>query len=90
MNIIPLGERVLIKQLKQAEEKTKSGLILPKGSQEKKEGIIVACGEKDGKPLPLAVGDHILYTGFSSEEFELNGEKHLILDYKDIVAKVIS
>ena len=89
MNIIPLGERVLLKQLKQTEERTKSGLYLPKSKEERKEGQIVSVGsDKDGKPLPLKQGDRVIYGGYSTEELELNGEKHLIIDFKDIVAKV--
>lgn len=89
MNITPLGERVLLKQQKQAEERTKSGLYLPKSKDEKKEGIIVAVGTfTDGKPLPLKQGDRVIYGGYSSEEIEINGDKHLIIDYKDVVARI--
>jgi len=89
MNITPLGERVLLKQIKQTEERTKSGLYLPKSSQEKKEGEIIALGTfNDGRPLPLKKGDHVIYGGFSSEELEINGEKHLIVEFKDIVARI--
>lgn len=89
MNIIPLGERVLLKQLKQTEERTKSGLYLPKSTQERKEGQIVSVGtDKNGNTLPLKKGDHVIYGGYSTEEIEVDGEKHLIIEFKDIVAKV--
>ncbi len=89
MNIIPLGERVLLKQIKATEERTKSGLYLPKSSQEKKEGEIIAAGTtKEGNPLPLKKGDRVIYGGYSSEELEINGEKHLIIEFKDIVARI--
>jgi len=89
MNIKPLGERVLLKQYKQSEERTKSGLILPKSKDEKKEGTIVAVGTmNNGVPFPVKEGDCVIYGGYSSEEFELNGEKHLIIELKDVVAKV--
>ncbi|HLC53426.1 MAG TPA: co-chaperone GroES, partial [Candidatus Nanoarchaeia archaeon] len=78
-----------LKQIKQTEERTKSGLYLPKSSQEKKEGEIIALGTfNDGRPLPLKKGDHVIYGGFSSEELEINGEKHLIVEFKDIVARI--
>ncbi len=90
MKIQPLGERLLIKQLKQHEEKTKSGLYLPKDSKEKKEGIVVEIGtDREGNSLPVKAGDHIIYSGYSSEEIEIEGEKHLIIDFKDVVARVI-
>ena len=89
MNITPLGERVLIKHLNLHEEKTKSGLYLPKSSAEKKEGEVVAVGmREDGRALPLKKGDRILYGGYSSEEIEIDGIKHLIIEFKDIVARV--
>jgi chaperonin GroES len=90
MKIKPLGERVLIKTIKNQEERTRSGLIIPKSKEEKKEGIVIAVGNNpNGTPLPLKEGDHVLYGGYSNEEIEINNEKHLILEYKDIVAKII-
>ncbi len=89
MEITPLGERVLIKQVKVSEERTKSGLYLPKSKDEKKEGEVMAIGSlPDNKPFPLKKGDHVIYGGYSSEEIEINGEKHLIVELKDIVAKI--
>ena len=89
MKIKPLGERVLLKQIKSEEERTKSGLYLPKSKDEKKEGIIVEVGtDKNGKPLLLNKGDKVIYGGYSSEDIEIDGEKHLIIKFEDIVAKV--
>lgn len=88
MKITPIGERVVIRPVK-AEEKTKSGIYLPKDAEEKKQGIIESVGTlKNGSRIPLFQGDKILYGGYSSEEFESNNEKFLIIDYKDIVAKI--
>ena len=89
MNIKPLGERVLIKQ-KKKEERTKGGLYIPESAkEEKKEGTVVAAGTfKDGKDLPLKAGDRIIYGGYSSDEVEIDGEKMLFVDYKDVLAKV--
>lgn len=87
MRVIPLGERVVLKPL-ESEERTKSGIYLPK-SEDKKEGIIEEVGTfKDGRPLPLQKGDHVIYGGYSSEESEIHGEKFLIIDFKDILAKL--
>lgn len=88
MNIKPLGERVLIKPLN--EEKTKGGIYIPDSAKEsKKEGEVVAVGRsKDGKELPLQKGDLILYGGYSSDEFEKDDQKYIILDFKDILAKL--
>lgn len=87
MKIRPIGERVLIKPIK-AEEKTKGGIYIPEeAKQEKKQAIVEEVGEtKEGKTLPLKKGDKVLYGGYSSDEFEINNEKYLIIDFKDILA----
>ncbi len=89
MKIKPIGERVLIKP-KIEEEKTKGGIYIPDTAKEsKKEGIIVEVGTgKDDKPLPLKKGDKILYGGYSSDEFEIDSEKYVILEFKDVLAKI--
>ncbi len=89
MKIKPLGERVLIKQHKK-EEKTAGGIYIPDSAkEEKKEGEVIAAGHfKDGIELPLKQGDKVLYGGYSSEEIEIDGEKHIFVDYKDVLAKI--
>ena len=88
MQIKPLGKRVLIKPVKE-EERTSGGLYIPETAKEKKkQGIIVELGTIEEKELPIKKGDTILYTGYSSEEMEINGEKYLILESKDIIAKI--
>jgi chaperonin GroES len=87
MKLIPIGERVVLKPLV-GEEKTKSGIYLPK-SDDKKQGIVVEIGSlKDGSLIPLKKGDKVLYGGYSSEDFEHNGEKFLIVEFKDIIARL--
>ncbi len=89
MDIKPMGERVLIRQHKK-EEKTMGGIYIPESAkEERKEGEVVAVGQyKDGKDLPLMRGDKVIYGGYSSEEIEIDGEKHLFVDFKDILAKI--
>ena len=91
MDIKPLGDRILIKPIKE-KERTESGIYLPESAREgKKEAEIVALGkDRDGNEIkiPLKVGDKVIYGGYSSDEFEMNGEKYLIIDYKDILAKL--
>jgi chaperonin GroES len=88
MNITPLGERVLLKQKK--EEKTAGGIYIPESAKdEKKQGTVVSTGTfADGRPLPIKKGDVVLYGGYSSEEFEIGTEKHIIVEFKDIIAKL--
>ena len=88
MRIKPIGERVVLKQLESSEERTRSGLYLPK-SEDKKQGEVIEVGtHNDGRPLPLKKGDKVLYGGYSSEEIEVEGKKHLIVEFKDIVAVI--
>ena len=87
--IQPIGQRVLIKALKQ-EEKTKGGIYIPDSAkEERKEGEVIALGTyDDGQPLPLSIGDHILYSGYSADEFEIEGQKVKIIEFKDVVATI--
>ncbi len=89
MIIRPIGERVLIKAIKK-EEVTESGIYIPDSAQEeKKEGIVVAAGTfEDGKDLPLKAGDHVIYGGYRSDEIDVEGELHMFIDFKDVLAVV--
>ncbi|MEM3074632.1 MAG: co-chaperone GroES [Candidatus Pacearchaeota archaeon] len=84
--IIPLGERVLLKPVK-GEEKTKSGIYLPK-SEDKKEGIVEEIGDLKNNQNLLKKGDRVMYSGYSNEEIEIEGQKFLIVEFKDIIAKL--
>lgn len=87
MRLVPIGERIVLKPVA-AEEKTKSGLYLPK-SEDKKQGTVVEVGNlKDGSLMPLKKGDRVIYGGYSHEEYEHDGEKYIIVEFKDIIAKV--
>jgi len=87
MKLRPIGERVILKPI-ETEERTKSGIYLPK-SEDKKQGKVFEIGTmKDGSLMPLQKGDKVLYGGYSNEEIELDGEKYLIVEFKDILAKI--
>lgn len=89
MKIKPIGERVLVRPHKK-EERTNGGIYIPDSAkEERKEGDVIAVGQyKDGKDMPIKQGDRILYGGYSSEEIEINGEKHIFIDFKDVLAKI--
>jgi len=86
----PLGDRVLIK-LKQAEEKTQGGILLPATSQKKPEGgEVVALGDaktvgKTQIPLSVPLGANIVYSKWAGTEIEFNGVNHLLVKEDDIV-----
>jgi chaperonin GroES len=97
MKIRPLQDRVIVKRIEEAVEKTKGGIIIPDTAKEKpQQGKIVAAGKgkvnDDGKvtPLDVKVGDTILFGKYSGSEIKLNGEEHLIMREEDILGVVES
>lgn len=90
MIIRPIGERVLLKHQKK-EEVTKGGIYIPESAkQEKKEGIVIAVGTfENGKELPLKQGDHVIYGEYQADEIEIDDEKYVFVDFKDILATIV-
>jgi chaperonin GroES len=89
MKLIPVGERVLVRLEKAGEERTKSGIYLPKSGEDKKRGVVAAVGfDKEGRTLPLRIGEKVIYGGFSNEEIELEGQTFIMVEFKDIIAKL--
>ena len=94
MNIKPLADRVVIKML-EAEETTKSGIILTSAAQEKPQvAEIVAVGPGglvDGKEVTMEVkvGDKVLTSKYSGTEVKVDGEEYTILRQSDILAIVL-
>jgi chaperonin GroES len=90
-NFRPLGDRVLVKRVKE-EEKTKGGIIIPDTAQEKpQEGEVVAVGpgarDEDGERIELdvKVGDRILFGKWSGTEVKVDGEDLLIMKESDVL-----
>lgn len=93
MKVRPLGDRVVIKKL-EAEETTKSGIVLPGTAKEKpQEAEVVAVGPGgvvDGKEvrMEVKVGDKVIISKYSGTEVKLNGEEYTIVKQDDILAVV--
>ena len=93
MKLKPLGDRVVIKQL-EAEEKTKSGIVLPGSAKEKpQEAEVVAVGPggtQDGKEVKMEVkiGDHIIYSKYAGTDVKVDGTEYIIVRQSDILAVV--
>ncbi len=91
--IKPLEDRVLLK-MKDAEETTKSGIILSSGSQEKPqiaEVISVGPGRiEDGKKIEMniKIGDKVITSKYSGTEIKYEGEEYIIVKESDILAIV--
>ena len=93
MKLVPLGDKVVLKQLK-AEETTKSGIVLPGQAQEKpQQAEVVAVGPGgviDGKEVKMQVknGDKVIYQKYSGTEVKLGNEEFVVVRQNDIVAIV--
>lgn len=93
MTIKPLQDRVVIKML-EAEETTKSGIILTSAAQEKPQvAQIIAVGPGgivDGKEvkMELKVGDKVLISQYAGTKVKLDGEEYTILSQNDVLAIV--
>ena len=94
MALKPLGDRIVVKPL-EAQEKTKSGLVLPDTAKEKpQEAKVIAVGPgrllDDGaiKALDVKNGDRVLYGKYSGSEVSIEGTDYLILREEDVLAIV--
>ncbi len=93
MKLVPLGDRVVLKQLV-AEETTKSGIVLPGQSKEKpQQAEVIAVGPGgvvDGKEVKMEVkvGQHIVYSRYAGTDVELDGEKFVIIRQGDVLAVI--
>ena len=93
--IKPLEDKVVIKPTIETEKTTASGLIIQTLDSEKPtEGVVVAVGKgatfADGSKMTidLNVGDKVIYSKYSGTEIEHDGEKLVIMPYRDIFAVV--
>ncbi|MCD8098293.1 MAG: co-chaperone GroES [Lachnospiraceae bacterium] len=93
MKLVPLGDRVVLKQ-SEKEEMTKSGIILAAKSQEKPvtaEVIAVGPGGVvDGKEVTMQVkvGDKVIYSKYAGNEIKIDDEEYVIVKQNDILAVV--
>lgn len=93
MKIKPLGDRVVIKKL-EAEDKTKSGIVLPGSAKEQPQMAEVLAvgpgGTVDGKEvkMELKVGDKVIFSKYSGTEVKLDDEEVTILRQSDVLAVV--
>ena len=93
MKLVPLGDRVVLKQL-EAEETTNSGIVLPGQAQEKpQQAEVIAVGPGgvvEGKEVKMevAVGNKVIYSKYAGTEVKLDGEEYIIVKQSDILAIV--
>ena len=93
MTVKPLGDRGVIKNC-EAEETTKSGLILTSAAKEKPQMAIVIAvgpgGNVDGKEITMHVkaGEKVIYSKYAGTEVKVDGEELIIVRQSDILAIV--
>ncbi len=93
MTIKPLADNVLIKRL-EAQETTKSGIVLPGSAQEKPEVAEVIAvgpgGTVDGKQIEMNVksGDKVILSKYAGTDVKLDGEEYILVRVADIKAVV--
>ena len=92
MNLKPLGDRVVVEHVEQA-EKSAGGVFLPDTAKEKpQEGRVLAVGTgrtlDNGTKLPMDVkpGDRIIYSKYPPSEINPQGKEYLIISEKDVLA----
>ena len=93
MKLVPLGDRVVLKQL-EAEQTTKSGIVLPGMEKEKpQQAEVIAVGPGgviEGKEVKMEVktGDKVIYSKYAGTEVKLEDEKFIIVKQNDILAVI--
>lgn len=93
MNIKPLADNVVIKAT-EAEETTKSGIVLTSAAKEKPQVAVVVAvgpgGTVDGKEVVMTVkaGDKVIAAKYSGTDIKIDGEEYTILHQSDILAIV--
>ena len=90
----PLGDKIIVEVLA-AEEKTKSGIILPDSAKEKpQQGKVIAVGggrrDEKGNKIALEVkkGDTILFGKYAGTEIKIEENEYLIIREDDILGIV--
>jgi chaperonin GroES len=87
--LLPINQNVLLDITEEnAEQKTATGIIIPDSAKTKKNHAkVVALSNIDS--AEIAVGDVVLFKEFSGTETEFEGKKYLIIQYTDIMAKIV-
>lgn len=96
MNLQPLFDKIIVKEIKQKENKTKSGIILPASVKEQPaEAKVVAVGlggKLDGNQIEMQIkeGDIVLFHKYSASEFCYDNEQYFIIRQIDLLCKKAS
>ncbi|MCD6252947.1 MAG: co-chaperone GroES [Thermotogae bacterium] len=89
MVVTPLGERLLIKPIKE-EKKTEGGIVLPDTAKEKPmkaEVVAISRELEDDDDFDVKVGDKVIFSKYAGTEIKVDDEDYIIIDKGDVLAK---
>ena len=94
INVRPLGDRVLVRPLESADEKSPSGIIIPDTARKEKpeQGIVVAVGEGkrnekgDVLAMRISVGDTVMFSKYGFQEVKIDDEDYYVVSESDVLA----
>lgn len=84
MKLVPLGDRVVLKPL-EAENTTKSGIVLPGQEKEKpQQAEVIAVGPGgviEGKEIKMEVkpGDKVIFSKYSGNDVKMDDDQKLVI-----------
>lgn len=95
MNLKPLNNKIILEAVS-AEEKTKSGIIIPDTANKEKpeQGKVLAVGSgkllENGEraKMDVKVGDVVIFSKYSPNEIKLDGKEYLVISDEDVLAIV--
>jgi chaperonin GroES len=87
MNVKPLGNRLLIKPVKE-EKKTEGGIVLPDSAKEKpQKAEIIEIGKLE-EDFDLKIGDKVIFSKYAGTEIKIDDVEYIIIDVDDVLAKI--
>ena len=89
IQIQPLGDRVVVKQLEATEEKIGSIYVPDTAKEKPQQAEVIAIGDDEEIQGKIAAGDKVIYAKYSGTEVKMGGETFIIIGVDDLLAKVI-
>jgi len=92
MNLVPLGDRLIVKRLDGA-EKTSGGIVLPDAARDNPQrgrvlsvgdGVLLANGQR--ATPEVKEGDRVVFGSYTGNEVKIDGDELLILKIDDVLA----
>ncbi len=98
--IKPLGDRVIVRPLTEAEAGTTSpsGIIIPDTAKKEKpeQGVVIAVGpgkwDEDGEkriPLDVKAGDRVVFSKYGYDEVKIDGKEYFLVSENSILGVFI-